>query len=58
MWSNIKAVVEEHLSSENVYACILLVDDLMVKQLCTYRPTINKETSLNIPTTKQKLFKK
>ena len=30
MWNNIKTVVEEHLSSENVYTYILLVDDLMM----------------------------
>ena len=37
---------------------ILLVDDLMMKQLRTYSPTINKKTSLNKPTSKRKLFKK
>ena len=33
MWSNIKTVVEEHVSSENVgsYTYILLVDDHMVE---------------------------
>ena len=51
MWRNIKAVVEEHLSSENVArylaSYILLVDMIMMmKWLCTYWPTINKQTSL------------
>ena len=36
---------------------ILLVDDLMMK-LCNYWLTINKQTSLNKPISKQKLFKK
>ena len=31
MWSNVKTVVEENLSSENVYTYILLVDGLMMK---------------------------
>ena len=31
MRNNIKTVDEEHLSSENVYSYILLVDDLMMK---------------------------
>ena len=31
MGSNIQIAVEEHLSSENVYTYILLVDDLMMK---------------------------
>ena len=30
MWSNINTVVEEHLSSENVYTYIQLVDDLIM----------------------------
>ena len=63
MWRNIKAVVEEHLSSENVArylaSYILLVDMIMMmKWLCTYWPTINKRTSLNKPTSKWELFKK
>ena len=45
MWSNIEAVVEEHLSSENVciYTCILLTM-IMMKWLRTYWPTINKQS--------------
>ena len=31
MWSNIKTVVEEHLSLQNIYTYILLVDDLIMK---------------------------
>ena len=31
MWSNIKTIAEEHLSSENVYNYILLAEDLMMK---------------------------
>ena len=55
---------EKHLSSKNViyiarYLYILLGDMIMMmKWLCTYWPTINKETSLNKPTSKRKLFKK
>ena len=31
MWIHIKTAVEEHLSLENVYTNVLLVDDLMMK---------------------------
>ena len=37
----------------------VLVDMIMMmKRLCTYWPTINKQTSLNKPTSEQKLLKK
>ena len=39
MWSNIKTVVEEHLSSENVYTYIQLVNDLMMKYVSTDLPS-------------------
>ena len=62
MWRNLEAVVEENLSSQNVIwldTYILLVDMIMMmKWLCTYWPTISKQTSLNKPTSKRKLFKK
>ena len=59
MWSNIKAVFEEHLLSENVHVyTYILLTMIMMKWLCTYRATINKQTSLNKPTSKPELFKK
>ena len=58
MWSNIKAVVAEYLSSENVYIYTYIrLTMIMMNWLCTYWPTI-KQTSLNKATSKQKLFKK
>ena len=41
MWSNIKAVVEEHLSLENVYTYILLADDEVAMYLLTYYQQTN-----------------
>ena len=50
MWSNIKTIIEEHMSSGNVTTGILLVDDHDKVSVCA----INKKTGLNKP----KLFKK
>ena len=74
MWTNVKAVAEKHFCHRKMWSVaswlprwlakylgnyILLVDIIiMMKWLCTYWPTINKQTDLNKPSIKQKLFKK
>ena len=52
MWSNIKTVVKENVSSENLPTFRWSV--IMMMQLCT----INKQISINKPSNKLKLFKK
>ena len=54
MCSNIKTVVEEHVSSENVQAYILLVDDN--DEVAMYLSSTNKLSQK--PKSKLKLFKK
>ena len=55
MWSsNIKTIVEKHVLSENVH----LHSAGRWSWWSSYVPTISKETSLNKPTSKQKLLKK
>ena len=59
MWSDVKAVAEKHLSSENIYIdTYILLAMVMMKWLCTYWPTIKKQTSLDKPRSKRKLFEK
>ena len=52
----VEAVAEEDVSSENVYLYILLVNDQ--EKVGSYGPIINKQTILNKPMSKLKLFKK
>ena len=56
MWNNTKTVVEEHISLENVYLHSAGRWPLIMMNM--YLATIiNKQTSLNKPTSKLKLFK-
>ena len=52
----VKAVAEEDVSSENVYLYMLLVNDH--EKVGSYGPITNKQTILNKPMSKLKLFKK
>ena len=53
LWRNIKTVIEEYVLSENVY----LHSAGRWSWWSSYVPIINKQTSLNKPTCKLKLFK-
>ena len=55
MWINIKTIVEEHVSSENVYQHS--TGRWFVDGRHSYVSTINKQTSLHKPTSKLKLLK-
>ena len=56
MWSNLKAIVKEHVSSENVPTFWWSM--VMMKCPTFITTTINKQTSLNKLSCKLKLFNK